>query len=452
MHQKIGFREKLAYSMGDVSANLLATFIASYAFWFYTEVDGINALAVGTMTLVANIWDAINDPIMGFIVDKGKPTKHGTYRPWIRRAAIPIAVFFILQFTVPDMGMTGKLIWMYVTYIGTDMLFTVINVPYGVLNNVMTADMDERTVLSTFRNIGSNIGSLLVTYATIPLVAFFGNGNDAAGYQRTAILFAIISTAALFWLFYGVKERLEPAKPDLKVREVYKTIFNNKPALCLVISMFLFNTTVNFKFAYNIYYCSIYMERSDLTGIIGSLVFFVAMISLVIVPKMTEILGKRGMLLLGGGVYALTGVVFLVGQKNVLMLYVTAVMFGLCLTLSFPILWGTIPDAVEYGEWKTGIRAPGVVYSACTCANKLAQGVSGWLVGVTLTIAGYSAGAAVQTSGAATGIYWSNALVLIIGGLSGAAAVIPYKLNKKTYDRILVELEERKAGREKNEV
>lgn len=448
MRQKISLREKIAYSMGDVSANLLATFISSYAFWFYTEVDGINALAVGTMTLIANIWDAINDPIMGFIVDKGKPTKHGTYKPWIRRAAIPIAVFFILQFTVPDLGMTGKLIWVYVTYIGTDMLFTVINVPYGVLNNVMTSDMNERTVLSTFRNIGSNVGSLLVTYATIPLVAFFGGGNDVQGYQRTAILFALISTAALFWLFYGVKERLEPAKPDLKVREVHKTIFRNKPALCLVISMFLFNTTVNFKFAYNIYYCSIYMEREDLTGIIGSLVFFVAMLSLVLIPKMTEKLGKRGMLLLGGGFYALTGLVFLVSQKSVPMLYVTAVLFGLCLTFSFPILWGTIPDAVEYGEWKTGVRAPGVVYSACTCANKLAQGVSGWLVGVTLTVVGYTSGAAVQSAGAVAGIYWSNALVLIVGGLLGAAAVIPYKLNKETYDKILIELKERKSKKE----
>lgn len=448
MQQKISIREKIAYSMGDVSANLLATFISSYAFWFYTEVDGINALAVGTMTLIANIWDAVNDPIMGFIVDKGRPTKHGTYKPWIRRAAIPIAVFFVLQFTVPDLGMTGKLIWVYVTYIGTDMLFTVINVPYGVLNNVMTDDMNERTVLSTFRNIGSNVGSLIVTYATIPLVAFFGGGNDVKGYQYTAILFAVISTVALYWLFYGVKERLEPAKPDLRVGEVYKTIFRNKPALCLVVSMFLFNTTVNFKFAYNIYYCSIYMGRSDLTGIIGSLVFFSAMVSLVIIPKLTEKIGKRGMLLTGGAFYALTGIVFLVSQKSVPMLYVTAVMFGLCLTLSFPILWGTIPDAVEYGEWKTGVRAPGVVYSACTFANKLAQGVSGWLVGVTLTAAGYVSGAAVQSSGAVSGIYWSNALVLIIGGLLGAAAVIPYKLNKSTYDKILAELKEKRMKKE----
>lgn len=444
MQGKLKLGEKIAYSMGDVSANLLATFIASYAIYFYTEIDGISAMAVGTMCLVANIWDAVNDPMMGFIVDKGKPTKHGTYRPWIRRAAIPIAILFVLQFTCPDLGQGGKLVWAYVTYIGVDMLFTVINVPYGVLNNVMTEDMNERTVLSTFRNIGSNIGSLLVTYATIPLVAYFGAGDDAQGYQRTAILFAVISTAALFWLFYGVKERLEPAKPDLRLKETYQSILHNKPALCLVISMFFFNTTVNFKFAYNIYYCVVYVGRKDLVGIIGSLVFFVAMLSLVVVPKMTEKLGKRGMLLFGGGFYALTGIVFLLGTKSVLMLYVTAVMFGLCLTFSFPILWGTIPDAVEYGEWRTGVRAPGSVYSACTFANKLAQGVSGWLVGVVLTVIGYVPGAKQQAEHAVNGIYWSNAAVLIIGGLLGAAAVIPYALDKKTYDGILAELEERR--------
>lgn len=310
MQEKLKLRERIAYSMGDVSANLLATFISSFAIWFYTEIDGINAMAVGTMCLIANIWDAINDPMMGFIVDHGKVTNHGTYKPWIRRAAIPIAVFFVLQFTVPSLGMTGKLIWVYVTYIGTDMLFTVINVPYGVLNNLMTSDIDERTVLSTFRNIGSNVGSLIVTYGTVPLVAFFGAGNDAKGYQRTAILFAVISTVALYILFYGVKERLEPAKPDLKIKETYKSIFHNKPAICLVIAMFIFNTTVNFKFAYNIYYCSIYMGRKDLVSAIGSISFLVAMASLVLVPKMTEKLEKKGMLLLGGLMYIATNRIY----------------------------------------------------------------------------------------------------------------------------------------------
>lgn len=444
MNGKLSIRERLAYSMGDVSANLLATFISSFAIWFYTEIDGINALAVGTMCLIANIWDAVNDPIMGFIVDKGKPTKHGTYKPWIRRAALPIAIFFVLQFTVPNLGMTGKLIWVYVTYIGTDMLFTVINVPYGVLNNVMTSDINERTVLSTFRNIGSNIGSLIVTYCTVPLVAFFGNGNDAAGYQRTAVLFAVISTVALYTLFYGVEERLEPAKADLTLKETYSSIFKNKPALCLIISMFIFNTTVNFKFAYNIYYCTIYAGQESLVGIIGSLVFLVALISLVFIPKMTEKLSKRGMLLMGGAVYVLTGILFLIGKQNVLMLYVTAVMFGLCLSFSFPVLWGAIPDAVEYGEWKTGIRASGSVYSACTFANKLAQGVAGWLVGVTLTVSGYAAGAVTQSEAVRNGIYWSNALVLIFGGILGAAAVLPYELTKEKYDQILTDIETRK--------
>ncbi len=447
MQEKLKLKERIAYSMGDVSANLLATFISSFAIWFYTEIDGINAMAVGTMCLIANIWDAINDPMMGFIVDHGKVTKHGTYKPWIRRAAIPIAVFFVLQFTVPSLGMTGKLIWVYVTYIGTDMLFTVINVPYGVLNNLMTSDIDERTVLSTFRNIGSNVGSLIVTYGTVPLVAFFGAGNDAKGYQRTAILFAVISTVALYILFYGVKERLEPAKPDLKIKETYKSIFHNKPAICLVIAMFIFNTTVNFKFAYNIYYCSIYMGRKDLVSAIGSISFLVAMASLVLVPKMTEKLEKKGMLLLGGLMYIATGIVFILGGHSVTILYVTAVMFGFCLTFSFTILWGAIPDAVEYGEWKTGIRAPGSVYSACTFANKLAQGVSGWLVGVTLTVSGYVAGSVTQTVHATQGIFWSNALVLIAGGLLGAAAMLPYNLNKKTFNKILKEIEDRKNNK-----
>lgn len=439
-NEKIKLREKIAYSMGDVSANLLATFIASYAMFFYTEVYGLSAMAVGTMFLVANIWDAIDDPMWGYLSDRRKPSKNGAYRPWIKWAAIPIGVFFVLQFSCPNLGMTGKLIWAYVTYIGTDILFTVINIPYGTLNNVMTDDINERTVLSTFRNIGSNIGSLAVSYGTVPLVLLLGAGNDAIGYQKTAILFAIISTVALFWLYFGTKERLQPAKHNIKVRDMYKAIFHNKQALCLVASMFFFNTVVNFKFAYNIYYCVVYMDRKDLTGIIGSLAFFVAMISLIMVPKLTEKFGKKNMLIIGGAAYVLDGVVFLIGGHSVVMLYISAILFGLCLTLSFPILWGAIPDTVEYGEWKTGVRAPGSVYSACTFANKLAQGVSGWLVGIVLTWINYVPGAPAQTQQVVNGVYWSNALVLIVGGILGALVVIPYKLNKQMFDKIVSDL------------
>lgn len=143
----------------------------------------------------------------------------------------------------------------------------------------------------------------------------------------------------------------------------------------------------------------------------------------------------------------LTGFLFILGKRSIGMLYLTAVMFGVCLTFSFTILWGAIPDAVEYGEWKTGIRAPGSVYSACTFANKLAQGVSGWLVGLTLTFSGYVSSQAVQTAHAITGIFWSNALVLIIGGLLGVICMLPYNLDKKTFNKILIEIEERKKGR-----
>lgn len=192
------------------------------------------------------------------------------------------------------------------------------------------------------------------------------------------------------------------------------------------------------------------MNRADLTNIIGTLIFFVAMVVLVVIPKLTEKIGKRNMLFLGGALYVIDGVAFLLGGHSVPMLYATAVLFGFCLSFSFPILWGTIPDTVEYGQWKTGIRAPGSIYSACTFANKLAQGASGWILGIVLTVIGYSQGSAVQATGVLQGIYWSNALVLIIGGILGAAAVIPYKLSKKVYDGIVEELEEKRVLDEEN--
>ncbi|MEY2999953.1 MAG: hypothetical protein RL648_167, partial [Verrucomicrobiota bacterium] len=169
--------EKTAYALGDTASCLFYSTFAQFLMYFYTDVFGISAAAVGTMFLVTRLWDTINDPLMGMIADRTE-TRFGKFRPWLVWGILPLILTGVLTFTTPDLGMTGKLIWAYATYTLVGMAYTAINVPYSALMGVMTSRSEERTVLSSFRFLGAFSGSLIVQGTLLWLVQFLGQGNE----------------------------------------------------------------------------------------------------------------------------------------------------------------------------------------------------------------------------------------------------------------------------------
>ena len=169
---KLGMKEKICYGAGDVSANLIYTTASTYLIYFWTTVYGISAAATATLSLVVGIWDAVFNPIMGLVADRTK-SKWGRYRPWLLWGSIPLAIFSVLCFMTPSMGDGGKLVWAYVMFFGMKTFFTAVNVPYGVMCNVMTQDIKERMSLSTFKNMGSDVANIFGSYCLLPLVLFF---------------------------------------------------------------------------------------------------------------------------------------------------------------------------------------------------------------------------------------------------------------------------------------
>ena len=180
--QKLSIREKIGYGVGDTASNLFFQTFILFLLYFYTDVFGISAVAAGTMFLVTRIWDAVNDPIMGFIADR-TDTRWGKFRPYLLWFAIPFGVLGVLMFTTPDLGPTGKLIYAYVTYTLMMMIYTVINVPYSALMGVITPNSKDRTVVSTFRFVLAFVGMFIVQYSVLKMVEVFGGGNEALGWQ-----------------------------------------------------------------------------------------------------------------------------------------------------------------------------------------------------------------------------------------------------------------------------
>ena len=201
--------DKIGYALGDFGCAAFFAFVSSYLMVFYTDVLGIGAAAVGTLFVVARIWDAINDPIMGVLVDKVGVTRHGKFRPYVVKFGLPMVIVGILAFTaIPGLPEGMKLPYAYVTYILFGMLYTAVNIPYGSLASVMSSDPNERTSLSTFRNIGS-IGANLLVMLIVPKIIFNAKGAvTAEGFIICAVILAIISSISFFLNFRLTRERI----------------------------------------------------------------------------------------------------------------------------------------------------------------------------------------------------------------------------------------------------
>lgn len=174
MEYKLKLKEKIGYGLGDAASSMFWKLFSMYLLFFYTDVFGIPAAAAGTMFLLTRIWDAANDPIMGIIADRTN-SRWGKFRPYLLWMALPFGIIGVLTFTTPSLGMTGKIIYAYITYTLMMMVYTSVNVPYAALMGVMTPDSKQRTTLASFRMVFAFGGSLLVLAVFQPLFDTFGS-------------------------------------------------------------------------------------------------------------------------------------------------------------------------------------------------------------------------------------------------------------------------------------
>ena len=218
MTEKLSFREKFGYSLGDLAANFVFQALLALQLDFYTHTFGLTAAQAGTMTLVIGLGVAFLNPVMGVIADRTQ-TKWGKFRPWLLWTSLPFGVICVLTFTTPNISAGAKVVYAWTTYILLRVVYTMNNVPYASLNAVMTSDPDERNSISTYRQIAANSAGFIVASLAIPMVRFFGHGDDARGYQYTMGLLSALSVIFFIVAFFSTKERIQP-DPQQKTSSV----------------------------------------------------------------------------------------------------------------------------------------------------------------------------------------------------------------------------------------
>ncbi len=236
MIQKLSIGEKLGYSLGDMAANFVFQAMLALQLDFYTHTYGLTAAQAGTLFLVVGLAVACLNPVMGVIADRTN-TRWGKFRPWLLWTAVPFGVIGVLTFTTPNISPAGKIIYAWTTYILLRVIYTANNVPYASLTAVMTSDPDERTSISSYRQIAANSAGFIIASLAIPMVKFFGHGDDARGYQLTMGLLSVVSVVFFIIAFLTTKERIQPdPQQKTSLGQDLSDLFRNRPWIVLFLA------------------------------------------------------------------------------------------------------------------------------------------------------------------------------------------------------------------------
>ena len=394
----IGAKDKIGYAMGDFASVLVFGLVQSVLQKYYTDVLGIGVVSIMGMFIVARIWDAINDPLWGRIIDGARVWPDGRYRHWLKVFAVPVALSAILMFVkIPGLTEKGYLVYAYVTYILFGMLYTCINIPYGSLAQVITSDEKERTSLSVFRSIGSTFGAmpamLLISLCYVKLA----DGRSVMSYQK--ILTGVIVIAALsvlgFLLTYSwSKERVE-TRPSPKAKgetaRVVKILLRSRPFMAVCVASMLFLAAQMFGQSYYTYLFNYYFNAPGLSMMPTVCQYLPVAVIMFFAASMGNRFGRRdvcayGMLLAG----AFNLILFVMGTKNVWLYLLVCLMSGIGGAFMFLLVWALANDAIDYNEVTYGIHDEATSYAAYSFMRKLGQTVAAVLVNMALLRIGYT--------------------------------------------------------------
>lgn len=446
-----GMQDKVGYMLGDVGSCLLFNFIGSYLLVFYTDVFGISAAAVGTLMAVSRVWDAINDPMMGVIVDKRKRTKDGKFRPYLKYMGIPLGIFTILTFLViPNMPQGMKLPYAYITYIGFGMAYTAINIPYGSLASVMTNDPVQRTELSTWRNISSIFAMIPLMVLTPKLVFDASGAVSPKGFLIAAVLYVIIANIGYRLCYKMTTERIinevKEDAPKASLGETLKTLGKNKALIGLILSSLGTLTAMFLPNALNAYLFKDYFQAPGLLSLAGLLPMIGTFLAIPVTGKLVAKFGKKNIAIYSGIVSIAAYVVLVLFPTKNPMLYIALItVSGFGTALYGMIVWALVGDVIDYQEYLSGKREEGIVYATYSLSRKLVQAIVGSIGGFALAAIGYQSGAATQAPEVAESIRTIITVVPLIGFIFGTVCLkFVYNLSNKTLNEVNEELERRR--------
>jgi glucuronide carrier protein len=438
-------REYLGYAAGEVANNLTFQMVSVFLLIYYTDVAGIAAGTAGTLLLVARIWGGFTDLFAGRRVDETS-TRWGRFRPYVLLGALPLLALLIGVFSIPGgLGDNATLVWALVSYALFSLAYSFVNIPYGSLAAAMTQEPDERARLSTARAVSASLTILLIAIVVSPQLE--SSGDLQRSLTETTVIFAVIGFVLYACCFATSRERVQRVADQAGVRETVQMMRDNRPLVLLCASSLLFLTGMFSVSTVAVYYARNVLGDADLY-IVMTVVQTVAMVvAAAFVPKAIAMIGKKRAYV-GAATLAVVGAVgFALAPGSAPALGIASYgVLGLGLGVINALIFALQADTVEYGEWKSGVRAEGASYSVLSFTRKAGQAVGGAAAAYTIGLGGYVSGATTQGDGALTAIRVAAGVVPAVAIAGAAAVMLTYPLTEKAFRAIVGELAERRAS------
>lgn len=450
-----GWRDKVGYMFGDFGNDFTFLFASTFLMIFYTKVLGISMGLVGTLFLTARCIDAFTDVTMGRIVDRMHPKKDGRFRPWLRRMCAPVAIssFLMYQSSLAGASMTVKVIYMFVTYILWGSIFyTSINIPYGSMASVLSADSDDRAALSTYRSVGATLAGLIIGVGG-PMLVYT---TDAAGNQlvhgpRFTLIAGIFSLGAVgcyLLCYFMTTERVKIApthhEEQVSFKETVKALVSNRALLGIIAAAILLLLASLMTQSVNQYVFVDYFKNKEALAVMSIAGILPTLLMAPLAVPITRKYGKKEVGAIGCIIGGIASLLLFVLQVKSAAVYIAISVIGYFGFFNL-IIWAFITDIIDDQEVRTGKREDGTIYAVYSFARKIGQALSGGLGAYALALVGYDSSVQVQTAEVAGGIY--NVATLVPGILYigvGLCLIFIYPLNKKKVEGNIAILKERR--------
>ncbi len=430
--EKATLSQKIGYGLGDMSSSMFWKIFTAYLPFFYSTVFGLKLIDATILMLVTRIWDAVSDPLMGIIADRTS-TRWGKYRPYLIWIAIPFAVSGILLFTTPELSYEGKRLWAYFTYILMMTVYTAINVPYGAMLGVMTADSDEKTIFSSFRMFFAYAGSFIVLAGWEPLCGFFNkimetdsNINNPQSWQYAMIVIAICCAILFFLTFLLTKEKVKVAEKETSILTDLISLFKNAPWWILLGGVLFFNFFSSIRYTIGpFFFASIIGDNVTLDFFSFSFLFYAGiffaigevanMVGVAITPAITKAIGKKSTFIYCLIILTVLSCIFFFipcTQSGYWLMLLMQVVISILIGIGSPLVWSMYADIADYAELKFKTVSTGLIFSSASMAQKFGGAVGGSAVTAILAVVGYNTAAnAIQTESA---LVWVKALMSFV--------------------------------------
>ena len=454
-----GWRDKIGYMFGDFGNDCTFIFASLILMVYYTKVLGISSGLVGILFLVARCLDAFTDITMGQLVDRMKPGKGGRFRPWLLRMCGPVAIasFLMYQSAIAQASMTVRIVYMFVTYLLWGSIFyTAINIPYGSMASVMTADADQRASLSTFRSMGAALAQILVGVVA-PVFVYVNdvNGNQILDGTRMTVVAGVFSVGAIICYvvcYYMTVERVQIAPVDKAehagLGKTLHALVTNRALLGIILAAILLLLSSLLTQSVNQYVFIDYFKNSKAVSLMTLIGMVPSFILVPFVVPITKKFGKKEASAVGCILAGIASVALFFLQVKSVWRYIAISTVGFIGFGFFNlVIWAFITDVIDDQEVRTGRREDGTIYAVYSFARKIGQALAGGLGGFALEVIGYDSSVQVQTPAVADSIY--NIATLLPGLLYigvGLALIFVYPLNKKRVEENVAVLKGRRPA------